>query len=302
MYSISAYQISVSTLKDVPIPIKTAIQIAGGSQSLFKTFYDGISKTTLPLDLKDDKKVVQFYTPIYDASHDSLWGKIGTGEYGYTSDIYDPNAKKIAYKKPKNQAGMLPFYYYFKPSKNPNIGILVVQKFKQFGIKTFLHQQLMSHLLAIHADAKISIEKVIPTTLIQKLLTQGEVRSLRLIKEQVPKDICDQLDKVDPAKQAEQMEIIIKVARGGSFSGLAIFDAFKSKQLNGLITIPNYSYDDIKVDVDFSGKKRVISLGHPGRLAGNIDITEELDIGSDGHPEENNLKKIMADFAKEILK
>lgn len=301
MYSISAYQVSITSASNKKLPLKTAVQVTSGKQTLFKTFFDGIAKTSQPIDFSADKKIAQFYMPVYDVSKDTLWGKIGTGEYGYATDIYDPSSKKITYQKTKNQAGMIPFYYFFKPSKDPNSGILVVQKFKQYGIKTFLNQKLISYLANIQQNSTLTIEKIVPNALLQKLLTQGEVRTLRLLKQEVSSDICDGLSAVDTAKQAEQIEIIIKAAKGGSFSGLALFNAFKNKKLSGLITIPDFSYDEIKVDIDIDGRKRVVSLGHPGRLAGNIDITSELEVGIDGHPLEDSLKNIMSDFADEIL-
>jgi len=303
MFSISAYQVSVLNPKnDKKLPIKNAIKVKGVSQSLFKTFSEGIIATTQPIDFKEQKKIVRFYPPTYNGPQDSIWGRIGTGEYGYTTEIYDPKSKKIAYNKPKNQAGMIPFYYYFKPTKDPNSGILVIQRFKQYGIKTFLHSRLLDYIANLHLDVNITIERIVPTALIQKILTEGEVKTLRLIKENIPKDICDGLTNVDPAKQADEIEIIIKAARGCSFSGAAIFNAFKSNKLDGLITIPSYAYDDIKVDVDFGDKRRVVNLGHPGKLAGNIDITSELEIGENGHPVEQSLKDIMSEFAKEISK
>ena len=303
MYSLASYLVSVSDRKTGKLlAIDSCISAGKGKQSLFSAFNQCLSSSNQPMDFPEDKKLVNFKTPSYSSSSDTLWGQVRSGEYGYTTEIYDPNTKSIAYKKTKNQAGMHPFHYYFMPSNKPQFGILVVERFKQFGIKSFLHQRLFTYLANNQQDVQISFEKVASSALINKLLTDGEVKTIRLVKYETPSDICDQLDKVDPQKNAQEIELVIKAKRKGFFSASAFLNAFQSNSLSGLITLPSYDYDDIKVDVDYDGKKRVVSLGHPERLSEYIDVSEELEFDTEGHPTVDSLKKAITELASEINK
>lgn len=252
------------------------------------------------IDFPDSKKVVRFNKPYFSNGH--FYGITEVGEYGYTQDIIDPHNSTVAYKKPKNQAGVIPFYYHLIQTNKPDVALMTCQKFRTFGIKTHLSQLFGAHICTVHPTWSLRIERIVPSALIEKMLKEGDVKTLRFISHSNPSDIADDLPKLTPDNETDSIELVIKARRNKNF-GDAILGAFKAKTpIKDLVVFPNFEYETVKIEIEFAGRRRIIDLGSPSRLAGLIEITDDLSFQANGHPTISSLKAASSDLMNQLAK
>ncbi len=65
----------------------------------------------------------------------SIRGITETGEYGYESDLYDIKSAAVSHHRTTHEAEMLPFYVSINIPKRSDVGVLLLQRFGQFGIR-----------------------------------------------------------------------------------------------------------------------------------------------------------------------
>jgi hypothetical protein len=62
-------------------------------------------------------------------------GIIETGEYGYSSELINVNTLTRAHLRQPEEAGMLPFFFQIFLPSNESLGLLVLQRFGNIGIR-----------------------------------------------------------------------------------------------------------------------------------------------------------------------
>lgn len=225
-------------------------------------------------------------------------GIIETGEYGFRSKLYDTEHATVSYQKSPPEAEMVPFFFLASVPQEGNVGFLVLQRFKQFGVRDFLVPPLLHDFSETYRQQRLEVERVAPHEVMEQILSNGIIKSLRFIRHSLPEDLADAVASFGATASEHEAEFIIRPKRNRSLSGLSRISALLSGQgsVSELVTLPNFAYDNVKVEVDFDGRKKTIDLGNPLRISSNIDITEDLEIGSDGHPMFNSIFAIALDM------
>jgi hypothetical protein len=275
-----------------------------GSANLLKVLHDFISGQ-LGTDVTfAHKQRVMRYTAIDPISHDSFVASIQTGEYGFTSDIYDTASQTSAHLRSRTEAEMLPFFLYAYFPHGKTKGVLVFQRFKQFGVRGYFMDEVYKLFTSRFPGYSLKLAKAVPAAILAEILGKGQVKVFRFVKYQASSDICDAMSQLDQDASTTEVEYVVK-ARRNSYFGL--LDPLKNEfakavpDFKSIVEIPNFDYDTIRVDVDIAGRRRSVDLGKLSKISANVDITDDVDIDVSGHPKKLSFKKLAEDLSKTIL-
>jgi hypothetical protein len=275
-----------------------------GTTSLIDVFHSFITTGCGKDVIYPQKKRIMRFAKVDKISADSFNAKLETGEYGFTSDIYDTNLKTNAHNRKTNEAEMLPFLLHVYFPRGKTRGILIFQRFKQFGVRGYMMDEFYPHFVASHPGYSVKLAKAVPAKVLAEILGKGQVKVFRFVKYQASSDICDAMSLIDQDASTTEVEYVVKAKRNGYFG---LLDPLKKEfnkpipDFKSIVEIPNFDYDTIKVDIDVAGKRRSVDLGKVFKISANIDITNDVTLDVNGHPTKKSFAKIASDLAKTIL-
>lgn len=216
---------------------------------------------------------------IFASTPESIGGTFRTGLMGYESEIFNVAAKSVTHNRKKEEADLVPFPFSFYMPKNVHSsqrtrGLLLLNRFNTSGIRGIVVPHLCENFARTFPDFTLRVERVLPDTVMKSLLANGEVKKIRLVKKSLPKDYADVLSDGDKQKFAD-IEIVLRPKRNYYFSDvdwlMSLLD--KKSNINTVFTLPDFSPDNIKVELNCGGKSRTVNVGSPGKVSSNIDIS-----------------------------
>ncbi len=151
----------------------------------------------------------------------TLKGIIETGEYGYESDLYDVDNDVVSHRRKTKEAEMLPFYFVISMPPDVNEGIIILQRFRQFGIRKTLLQDFSQYFNTAHPSYRIEINPLTYENLLKEYLDGGQIKAIRLIKFVMPRDIATAFELQDHLEDEAYMEIVVKSRRNKSLPIIA---------------------------------------------------------------------------------
>lgn len=231
-----------------------------------------------------------------------LNGIVETGEYGYESTLKNKDTGAISHKRTTDEAEMLPFYVLIKIPKNVHEGILILQRFKQFGIRKYLLNDFNNYIAIKYPSFAVEIEPLVPDTLIQQYLNEGFIFKIRFISYKIHKDITDKYYSQGEKELPGYEEYVISAKRNGKLPFLEIVRAHINNYPNSnkLIELSNFNYDNTKIDMVVNKKHRIINLGNQQKIRANYDITDQVKINIDGHPLFDSIDAIGMDLLDDL--
>ncbi|WP_152032626.1 hypothetical protein [Ereboglobus luteus] len=229
-------------------------------------------------------------------------GLVITGEYGYETELLDVKGKKKPYQRSTTEAELLPFYFRYYIPKTGDSSVLLLQRFGTSGVRKTLGNNLLPEFEKQFSGVKLFITPLIPDGLLDKLMNGG-LHAITLRKNTLPSDVCDQLN--ERSIEAGRMDVVITAKHGHVFS--AILNKIKNILIGNdyapiydVIRIKGFAHDKTLVDIELGGKKRRIDLSNLTKLRAIIDITDDIKVAPNGHPEFESIssetKKIMNDI------
>ena len=212
-------------------------------------------------------------------------GIIETGEYGYEAELYDINTSITTHRRRTSEAEMLPFYFLMFLPQNADEGILILQRFKQYGIKTIFERDINEYVNSRFNSLELQIYPLVPSQLIEQYLNNGRILKLRFIRFSFPPDIADAYDSQSHIEDEGYTEYVISARRKGHIPivGRILEIINGQRQLNELIEIREFEYDNVKIEIDINGNRRTIDLSDISKLRAYIDVSD-VRLGDDGHP------------------
>lgn len=226
---------------------------------------------------------------LFESSSISVAGQYETGEYGFKSTIYDTRAKRISHQKKTTEADMLPFFFSFiLPKHDLQIqrkrGMLLLSRHKTYGVRTITIPHLKAYIEHRFPGHQFNVKRIVPAALARTLLDKGTLKAIRLIKYKIPSSLEDFLDQ-DDRKQIQDIEIVIKAKRKSHFFSKERFMKLLEGegQFRSLYISEDLACDNVKLDVEVGGHVKRINVGKQ-RVTSNIDVTDDIEIDSSGHP------------------
>lgn len=237
----------------------------------------------------------------------TLRGIIETGEYGYESELYDITTDVVSHRRRNTEAEMLPFFFLISLPTDVNEGIIILQRFRQFGIRKLLLGEFLRFFTAAHPSYRVEFNPLTYENLLNEYLDGGQLKAVRLIKFEMPGDIATAFELQDHLEEDAYVELVVKSRRNKSLQG--VLDKIKGAlrggrrrhledaEWNRLLEIPDFDFNTIKAELEINGKRKVIDLTNPYRLRSYYDITDDVEMAENGHP----VYKSINGLAEELL-
>jgi hypothetical protein len=217
----------------------------------------------------------------------TLSGIIETGEYGIETELVNVDTEKMTYRRQTRDAEMRPFYFRALLPTDRKEGIIILQRYKQFGIRGAITRDLNMFVEELFPNLRIELNPLIPETMLRGYLQAGVLKKIRFIKFELPSDIIDAY----PEGHVEAGGYTELVVTAGKRSGLPLIDRILQivdgrMELEELAELQDYDfdYDSVKVELDLGGSRRTIDLSDLSKLKAFYDVDNQLEIGESGHP------------------
>jgi len=230
-------------------------------------------------------------------------GIIETGDYGYESNIYDINDEVVSYQRKAYEADMLPFYFLLKLNENYDEGLVLLQRFKQFGIRGTFLDDFNNFFTSYYPEFKIEIKPLVPDQIVRKYLEDGRITKLRFIRFQMPSDFEDFYENQDHVEEMGSTELVVSAKSNSSLPVLNRITTFLNGEieLTELIELQDYDYDNVKAEVVINKKSKVIDLGNLNKIMPYYDITDEVVLDENsGHPLFDSIDRVSRDFMTDL--
>lgn len=258
--------------------------------------------TSLEANLSHDSEAHKLLSvQRYSTDGRNLYGIVETGDYGYESTLYDVQLQSISHHRTVNEAEMLPFYFIIKLPQREDEGIVLLQRFGQFGIKTTFCDNFIDYFESSYPQIALAIYPLVPLDLITDYLTNGRLIKVRFIKFSIPSDMADFIEQGHD-EEGGQAEFVIKARRSGHIPIIdKLLDLVQRRgDVHSFYEIRGFEYDNVKVEVDINGRRRTIDLSHLERLRTYYDITEDIEIGTTGHPVFESIHEVAAGLLRDL--
>ncbi len=272
------YKVQVfKKLDRTPIPIK-----GGESKYDLLTFFDIFVKLKIKETEGDDR--AWFFTPEETKSIRTLHGIINYGTTGFGSDIKDSKTKEKKYERLATDMEEVPLYYQIWCPLEADFALLALQSFGPRSCIGRIQRAASDEFSKMHEGYRLGFEKLMIEDISTGELGFSPVKQLRFIQRQPPQDKADKYLK-GAITQEYEMETVFRSKRRG-FLGTHkdISDIILPAQKTGIFTMDGIEYNEIKAEVDFAGKRRVIGILGSMVDSGSIEVSDKVKRGPKGHP------------------
>jgi len=276
---------------------------------LLDTFRSYLDK--LKSNFSDDEALKKLlHVETLDIQDREVSGILETGEYGYEAQLYDKNTGFISYTRKTYEAEMLPFYFLIKIPKAADEGLIVLQRFNQFGIRNLLLDNFQKEVNEKFPDFRIDMYPVIPAALYEKYLREGILTKIRFIRFSIPTDIANTI-REPHIEDDGYTELVVSAKRNRKLPTSIISKALQKivngeKEIKGIIELQSFEYDNVKIEVKINDKRRVIDLSNLQRIKWNPDVSDQVKLNETGHPDfasiDSIAKKLLDDISAEMFK
>ena len=233
-------------------------------------------------------------------------GIVKTGEYGFESTLYDVPSSTVAHYRTVDQAEMLPFYFLAYIPSQSNVGMLILERFGQFGIRKVMLEDFKSFFESRYQGITVEINPLVPRQLASEYLSSGRLLKIRFIRLSIPSDIADHFDHgldEEPgyaelsicAKRKGHLPLLHNVL--GRLQRILNGDA----EINSLMQIQSFDYDNIKIEINVRGSRKTLDLLHLDRIRPYFDISSSVIMGGDGHPTFASIDAVAEGLMNELL-
>lgn len=232
----------------------------------------------------------------------TLTGTVETGEYGYESSLYDLDHAVVSHHRTVREAEMLPFYFLIRVPQGRDEGILILQRFKQFGIRRSLSLYFHDQFDLACPDSRLEMNPLVPEQFVTEVLRNGRVTKVRFVRFRIPGDIADAFEQGGHLEEEGHLELAVVAKRNGSIPVvdriLNVVDGHTDAR--HLMELREFPYDTVKVEVNSGGAHRTIDLSNLRRVRAYYDITDDVRVGAGGHPEFRSIDALALRLAEEL--
>ena len=242
--------------------------------------------------------VLYFHVP----STTSVSGIVETGEYGYTADLYNVDTNITSYQRIPSDAEMMPFYFLAHLPAIRDEGVILLQRRSNIGIRTAFLRDFADFFQVRYPRFRIASNPLVPPQLINEYLNNGRLTKVRLIRYGLPSDLADTLPGGHVEREGSA-EMVFLPPRGGSLRFWdRIRDVFDGKtDVREMIEFPGYEYDNVKVEIDVGGSRKTLDLSNVMKMRAYVDVTPDVQVGDDGHPEFRSMEKVAQELMDSLL-
>lgn len=218
-------------------------------------------------------------------------GIIETGASGIQAPLYNMNLQQVTHTRQVNEAEMHPFYFLMHFPRRAKLGIIILQRFHNEGIRTVLFRDFKDHLKRNCPTAVFDMNRLAESAVLRQFMRGGRIIEVSAVKHTIPTDIAQEFGSgLDEVTGRISMSM-----NAGRLGHLGFFldkiNPFLNRELglNELVEIREFEPDTVKVRFAMNDVERTFDLSNPGRVAPYYDITSDVQLGDNGFPTFNSI-------------
>ena len=171
-------------------------------------------------------------------------------------------------------------------------GFIIFQTVGNTSIKTQFIQNLKSFLKeSYNTDEykyKLMLDSIVPTDFVKELLSKNTINKIELIAYQQPKDKANLLE--DNFEYGTKKMVFSEIGKVTPLMN-KISDFLDSrKKITEVIEIPEFEYNDIKIELKLGNRKRMLDLGKIDKTQIKINLPEDIK-NIEGHADIDKLRE-----------
>lgn len=239
---------------------------------------------------EDDKPFMKFLGRTFSGLYES-------GDYGEERTVIDTLTGEPKYTQYENDAPLIPFYFLFHLGKDCTTGILILQRFKQFGVFGLCKNIFEKSFKLKHPDYNLRMAQLSSCELVKKALAASEMKGV-ILKEishgNVNTKTVTQSINVNPKDY--NLELVLKAKRGRFFPNkeeLLTKDKF--------ISIDGLDYVGTEFRIKIGNRERSFTRKQIDEFGYSCDITNDIHWGNDKMPTYDSINKEALDLLGDVL-
>lgn len=256
----------------------------------------------------DQQRVLRVKRLLVDRDKRRIQGIVETGDYGYNATLVDVDQDfQPAYVRRPNDAELLPFYFLMKIPRYHHRGLLILQRFGGFGMKSVFEDALCKYARE-QADRILELDMLVPEEVVEKWTRPEAVKKIRIVNFEVPKDLARRY-QLGGQRDELQWDLVVK-ARPRKFVRLP-------RKIARLLEDPKarpgvaamrkqFGASRVAVEVEVGGRRRSVDIANPASLNAYYDITDDVTLEAGGHPSFKNLQweatSLLEDLERKVLR
>lgn len=307
-YSLALYSIIINRRGDKRDRIVLTDFLNGNN--LYDIAYQMLASIKYNSEKDQEKKIIanktdieekRFFRIMKDEKGDCLFSKrpyltgiIESGEYGTEENIVNVETGETN-KKSLKDALLRPFYFMLYVPKGGKRAILLLERISNIGILTVFEKRLQETISAKIGEESwglvVTIEPIAIENVLKKHL-QNIGGAKKVILNQVAfKDIT--ASKISDGElsndEIANTQVIFSASRNKNINVLSWLNKIKERResesgTNHIYSVSGVEYHDVKFEVEIGGSVRTISMQDISKLGTYIDITDKIELATNGYP------------------
>ncbi|MGF1981014.1 MAG: hypothetical protein RMY30_036255 [Nostoc sp. CmiSLP01] len=245
----------------------------------------------------------------------NISGRFRAGENGYSSTLFNITTDVVSYERVPFDVELIPYYFLMSLPSDYDRGIIIFQRFKNFGVKSLFFQSF-NHFFNNKFSNEYTFEMnpLVPADLIRTCIRDRRIAKVRLIKQSFPRDMFDVPPDAIPNDEEFEgtCELVLNASKKGNlldkfhnrlFNKIEDFLDSNDTSVGSLIEVKNFDYDNIKIEARVGHSMKTIDLSNSKKIRYYEDISG-IDIDTDGHPKfdiiDTRAKAFLSDLSVSI--
>lgn len=203
-----------------------------------------------------------------------------------------------------NHASFRDVFFYFYIPQNKSLGYLILQRKKNFGIKTKLHPALNSFLMHEgYVNNYLTLQNIIHISVYQQMMKLGKLKKVELVKNKIPDSLEDYVNNDQNYKQTKG------TFRTSFSSRISLPETWKTyidnlmrKEPNETVEIDGLddNFTELEFQLDLNGKQKTFYIKNRHRVQPDIDVTNSIEFEND-IPKTESLAQNSKELIDDIL-
>lgn len=303
--TLSAYEINVRPLRDTDNLLTLSDFANGNDLFQFLTQFIGNWHADAQelIDNEEMQKVLRLSPDTFSPFGRELSGIVESGEYGYTAEIIDRTSGQRVHSKGMNHAEMIPFYFHLFVPQGKTKGILILQRFKQFGIYGIFGETIAREFVNRFPGFKIILKPLVSDEIANNLINQGQLKKITFKTLNLSPNILNAADNRDNGNVG-RIEYSIVANRGCSLPFLTgIRERLRTaRNIPEMFGLGDFEFNTISVSVKLNGHSRTLDLSTLSEVGAYFDITDQVAIDENSaHPEINSIREISGAIINDLF-
>ncbi|MGV9345785.1 hypothetical protein ACWDSD_13420 [Streptomyces spiralis] len=202
---------------------------------------------------------------------------LARGEYGVTSQFEERGSGNPRFNRERSDVEMLTFRNLIILPKGREVGLLLTERVGNRGVYTAFSTGLQRAFRKRFPEYIVEVNNLTPEAAVSRVLDQGELKKIRLVRNSIPGDIADQYELDHHERELGTFETVITAPRRRFLAKKAITKAINGDtQVSSLLEWQNVNYDDLRVEVQVGRSSRTVSVSSGKTPLVTFDIDQEL--------------------------